>query len=217
MDNKKIWLSSPHMGKNEYKYVTEAFDLNWIAPVGPHLNDFEKNLLREENHITEKILRENYMVFKSPLLKEFTRFGGPFDVSRRLSSHPDVYPTWVSRPNTFSWFENTEGELSQRFHDMRLLNCREQSAQIFFLRMWYELRGHLEDFIQKRFVDQGLPVVPTIGVVAQLAEMDEVMKKAQVLHRDVKFPKKSLLKRARDSIVEICSPKSKRKKLEQPM
>ena len=44
MDNKKIWLSSPHMGKNEYKYVTEAFDLNWIAPVGPHLNDFETNL-----------------------------------------------------------------------------------------------------------------------------------------------------------------------------
>ena len=42
--NKKIWLSSPHMGDNEFKYVTEAFNLNWIAPVGPHLNDFEKNL-----------------------------------------------------------------------------------------------------------------------------------------------------------------------------
>ncbi|MAO72357.1 MAG: pyridoxal phosphate-dependent aminotransferase [Flavobacteriales bacterium] len=44
MKNKKIWLSSPHMGENEFKYVTQAFDLNWIAPVGPHLNDFEKNL-----------------------------------------------------------------------------------------------------------------------------------------------------------------------------
>ncbi len=44
MENKKIWLSSPHMGDNEYKYVTEAFDLNWIAPVGPHLNSFEKKL-----------------------------------------------------------------------------------------------------------------------------------------------------------------------------
>ena len=44
MENKKIWLSSPHMGENEYKYVTEAFDLNWIAPVGPHLNNFEKKL-----------------------------------------------------------------------------------------------------------------------------------------------------------------------------
>ena len=44
MENKKIWLSSPHMGSNEFKYVTEAFNLNWIAPVGPHLNQFEKKL-----------------------------------------------------------------------------------------------------------------------------------------------------------------------------
>ena len=44
MGNKKIWLSSPHMGENEFKYVTEAFDLNWIAPVGPHLNKFEEKL-----------------------------------------------------------------------------------------------------------------------------------------------------------------------------
>ena len=53
MENKKIWLSSPHMGNNEFKYVTEAFDLNWIAPVGPHLNDFEKNLstISEGKHI----------------------------------------------------------------------------------------------------------------------------------------------------------------------
>ena len=44
MENKKIWLSSPHMGGNEFKYVTDAFDLNWIAPVGPHLNKFEEKL-----------------------------------------------------------------------------------------------------------------------------------------------------------------------------
>ncbi len=44
MENKKIWLSSPHMGENEFKYVSEAFDLNWIAPVGPHLNKFEEKL-----------------------------------------------------------------------------------------------------------------------------------------------------------------------------
>ena len=44
MENKKIWLSSPHMGENEFKYVSEAFDLNWISPVGPHLNKFEEKL-----------------------------------------------------------------------------------------------------------------------------------------------------------------------------
>lgn len=44
MNLSKIWLSSPHMGENEYKYVTEAFETNWIAPIGPHLNAFEEQI-----------------------------------------------------------------------------------------------------------------------------------------------------------------------------
>jgi dTDP-4-amino-4,6-dideoxygalactose transaminase len=40
----KIWLSSPHMGQNELKYIQEAFATNWIAPLGPHVNGFEKDL-----------------------------------------------------------------------------------------------------------------------------------------------------------------------------
>lgn len=42
MNNSKIWLSSPHLGQNERQYVNEAFDLNWISPVGPHLPRFEE-------------------------------------------------------------------------------------------------------------------------------------------------------------------------------
>lgn len=40
----KIWLSSPHMGGNELKYIHEAFDENWVAPLGPNVNEFEKGL-----------------------------------------------------------------------------------------------------------------------------------------------------------------------------
>ena len=40
----KIWLSSPHMGGNEMKYVNEAYDTNWIAPLGPNVNGFEEDL-----------------------------------------------------------------------------------------------------------------------------------------------------------------------------
>lgn len=40
----KIWLSSPHMGGNELKYVQEAFEANWIAPLGPNVNGFEQDL-----------------------------------------------------------------------------------------------------------------------------------------------------------------------------
>lgn len=40
----KIWLSSPHMGGNELKYIHEAFDQNWVAPLGPNVNNFEEDL-----------------------------------------------------------------------------------------------------------------------------------------------------------------------------
>ncbi|OKL39890.1 DegT/DnrJ/EryC1/StrS family aminotransferase [Pontibacter flavimaris] len=42
--NEKIWLSSPHMGESEFKNVKEAFDTNWIAPLGPHVDGFERDL-----------------------------------------------------------------------------------------------------------------------------------------------------------------------------
>ena len=42
--NTKIWLSSPHMGGAEQNYVQEAFDTNWIAPLGPNVNGFEQDL-----------------------------------------------------------------------------------------------------------------------------------------------------------------------------
>ena len=38
----KIWLSTPHMGGTEEKYVKEAFDGNWVAPLGPNVNQFER-------------------------------------------------------------------------------------------------------------------------------------------------------------------------------
>ena len=40
----KIWLSSPHMGGTEHKYVNNAFETNWIAPIGPHINKFEADI-----------------------------------------------------------------------------------------------------------------------------------------------------------------------------
>lgn len=42
--NQKIWLSSPHMGGDEFTFVKEAFDTNWIAPLGPNVNNFEHDL-----------------------------------------------------------------------------------------------------------------------------------------------------------------------------
>jgi dTDP-4-amino-4,6-dideoxygalactose transaminase len=48
MNKTKIWLSSPHMGGSELKYIHEAFDSNWVAPLGPNVTGFEQDL---ENYI----------------------------------------------------------------------------------------------------------------------------------------------------------------------
>ena len=38
----RIYLSPPHMSGKELDYIHDAFASNWIAPVGPHVDAFEK-------------------------------------------------------------------------------------------------------------------------------------------------------------------------------
>ncbi|MEB3100789.1 aminotransferase class I/II-fold pyridoxal phosphate-dependent enzyme [Ferviditalea candida] len=40
----RLFLSAPHMSGNEQKYIQEAFDSNWIAPLGPNVDAFEREL-----------------------------------------------------------------------------------------------------------------------------------------------------------------------------
>jgi dTDP-4-amino-4,6-dideoxygalactose transaminase len=48
----KIWLSSPHMSGREKEFVNEAFDTNWIAPLGPNVDGFEEDLA---NYLKEDV------------------------------------------------------------------------------------------------------------------------------------------------------------------
>ncbi|KRE75875.1 DegT/DnrJ/EryC1/StrS family aminotransferase [Paenibacillus sp. Soil750] len=43
-NKKRIYLSPPHMSGNEMAFIQEAFDTNWIAPLGPHVDAFEKEI-----------------------------------------------------------------------------------------------------------------------------------------------------------------------------
>lgn len=52
MAQDKIWLSSPHMGGTEQNYVNEAFATNWVAPLGPNVNNFETDL---ENYLDKNV------------------------------------------------------------------------------------------------------------------------------------------------------------------
>ena len=52
--NKKIWLSLAHMGGREQDFIREAFETNWVVPLGPNVNAFEATLasyLGEERHV----------------------------------------------------------------------------------------------------------------------------------------------------------------------
>lgn len=42
--NKRIWLSLAEMGGEEQNYIKEAFETNWVAPLGPNVDAFEKVL-----------------------------------------------------------------------------------------------------------------------------------------------------------------------------
>ncbi|KXY35137.1 DegT/DnrJ/EryC1/StrS family aminotransferase [Bacillus sp. FSL K6-0067] len=44
MGSERIFLSPPHMSGNEQKYINEAFEQNWIAPLGPNVDIFEKKI-----------------------------------------------------------------------------------------------------------------------------------------------------------------------------
>ena len=42
--NKRIWLSLAQMGGEEQRFIKEAFDTNWVVPLGPNVNGFEQDL-----------------------------------------------------------------------------------------------------------------------------------------------------------------------------
>ena len=51
--NKRIWLSLAHMGGHEQQFIQQAFDTNWVVPLGPNVDGFEQDLrayLNDEMH-----------------------------------------------------------------------------------------------------------------------------------------------------------------------
>lgn len=55
MDKKRIWLSLAEMGGEEQRFIKEAFDTNWVVPLGPNVDGFEADLKayleREDKHV----------------------------------------------------------------------------------------------------------------------------------------------------------------------
>ena len=51
----KIYLSSPHLGIQEFEFVREAFATNWIAPLGPHVDAFEREFGEYVGHRSQHL------------------------------------------------------------------------------------------------------------------------------------------------------------------
>ena len=58
MERKRIYLCLAHMSEAglEQKYIKEAFDTNWVVPLGPNVNAFEKDL---EEFVNSKFKIQN--------------------------------------------------------------------------------------------------------------------------------------------------------------
>lgn len=53
----KILLSLAHMGGNEQKYIKEAFDTNWVVPLGPNVNALDKGTFILAGITTQQVLQ----------------------------------------------------------------------------------------------------------------------------------------------------------------
>ena len=110
---KKIYLASPHIGDEEIKYIQQAFDTNWVAPLGPNVTSFEKELSQYVNiknatalssatsaiHLALKVLhiKEGDIVFGSSLT--FSASANPITYEKAIPVFIDSdYKTWNMSP-----------------------------------------------------------------------------------------------------------------------
>lgn len=110
---KRIYLASPHIGNEEMKYIQQAFDTNWVAPLGPNVEGFENELKEYVNvknatalssgtsaiHLALKVLgvKEGDVVFCSSLT--FSATVNPVIYEKAIPVFIDSdYKTWNMSP-----------------------------------------------------------------------------------------------------------------------
>jgi hypothetical protein len=82
---KRIILCLAHMSGNEMKYIQEAFDTNWVVPLGPNVNAFEDEL--------------KHFVTSKPSVP----FIGPASLIRLVSTPMTLTPILCGRTATRTW------------------------------------------------------------------------------------------------------------------
>ena len=109
------------------------------------LNQREHQMLKKDAHISKKIVRQHYKVFKDEL-KDFAGLNRTYDayITQRLASHPNIPP---GEPfNQLVSYNGSTGTLKAKCHDMRNLRVMEQQAQSIAIKKFYQTLVILEEF-----------------------------------------------------------------------
>ncbi|MBD5418828.1 MAG: hypothetical protein HDR48_02180, partial [Bacteroides sp.] len=65
--SERILLCLAHMSGREMKFIKEAFEENWVVPLGPNVNGFEEDLEGFVNHVEEfEMVAEDGSVVRTP-------------------------------------------------------------------------------------------------------------------------------------------------------
>eukprot|EP00945_MAST-04E_sp_MAST-4E-sp1_P008367 g8367.t1 len=109
------------------------------------LNEKERSMLKRDAHISKKIVRQHYKVFKDEL-KHFAGLNCTYDayLAQRLASHPNIQP---GEPfDQLVTYNGAVGSLKTKCHDMRNLTVMEQQAQSIAIKKFYQALVMLEQF-----------------------------------------------------------------------
>ena len=109
------------------------------------LNQREHQMLKKDAHISKKIVRQHYKVFKDDL-KDFASLNRTYEAYtvQRLASHPEIPP---GEPfNQLVSYNGSTGTLKAKCHDMRNLTILEQQAQSIAIKKFYNSLILLAEF-----------------------------------------------------------------------
>ena len=119
------------------------------------LNEKEKHMLKRDAHISKKIVRNHYKVFKDEL-KDFAGLNRTYDayLTQRLASHPTIPP---GEPfDQLVSYNGSTGTLKAKCHDMRNLTILEQQAQSIAIKKFYMCLRLLEEFEATGVLHRGI-------------------------------------------------------------
>lgn len=169
-----------HLGR----YVTGVFLKNiqdylqmsiWDGNVTTTINGMMTKLKINESHVSNEVINK-YNCFRKTTYDDYTRLDNHVDqMAKRMASHPQIKPSWESRPDTFVHPTVSKNDFLTRCHDMRQLSITEQNCQLFYLSKVWECYKIINNLLT---IHRG-----HAGLLREKSKLETVMASAQEIWR----------------------------------